>query len=162
MTIRNTLLSAALLTVMAAPAFAAPHERNAFIHDYDANHDGEVTQAEFDAGRTARFKATDANGDGWLSDAEYLAEFEPRLDARLARSTKSAEDKLSDRQREVRQTHVRFGVLDKDKDGKMTKAEYDASGARAFAQQDKDKNGKISDADAVVEKAEASTKPASN
>lgn len=52
--------------------------------------------------------------------------------------------------------------LDKDKDGKMTKAEYDASGARAFAQQDKDKNGKISDADAVVERAEASTKPASN
>ncbi|MDG2523083.1 hypothetical protein P7B02_16235 [Caulobacter segnis] len=162
MTIRKTILSAALLTVIAAPAFAAPHERNAFIHDYDANHDGEVTQAEFDAGRTARFKATDTNGDGWVSEAEYLAEYEVRLDAKLAKSDAPAEDKLAIRQREVRQTHVRFGALDKDKDAKMTKAEYDASGARAFAQQDKDKNGKITNADAVVEKAEATTKPAAN
>ncbi|WP_269716670.1 hypothetical protein [Caulobacter sp. NIBR2454] len=155
---RNILIAAAFAGLLATPALAAPHALNAFVADYDADKNGEVTQAEFEAGRAARYKATDANGDGWVSDAEYLAEFEPRLDARLAKSDKSAEDKLADRQREVRQTHVRFGVLDKDKDGKMSKAEYDASGARAFAEQDKDKNGKVSAADALIKQAQA--KPA--
>lgn len=154
MNLRNLLSGAAgvLAAALAAagPALSAPHELNAFVADYDADKDGEVTRAEFDAGRTARFAATDANGDGWVSEAEYLAEYEVRLDAKLATSDESAEDKISHRQREIRQTHVRFGVLDADKDGKMTKAEYDASGARAFAQQDRNKDSKISAADAEI------------
>lgn len=141
--------------VVAGPALSAPHELNAFVADYDANKDGEVTQAEFNAGRAARFAATDTNGDGWVSDAEYMAEYEVRLDAKLAASDETAEDKISHRQREVRQTHVRFGVLDKDKDSKMSKAEYDASGARAFAQQDRNKDSKISAADAEITTAKA-------
>lgn len=145
------------IALSAGPVFAAPHELSAFVADYDADKDGEVTHAEFDAGRTARFAATDADQDGWVSDAEYLAEYEVRLDAKLAASAESAEDKLSRRQREVRQTHVRFGVLDTDKDSRMTKAEYDASGARAFAQQDRDKDGKISAADAEAKTAETKT-----
>lgn len=58
-------LAAALLAI-AGTAVAAPHGGSAFIHDYDADHDGQVTRAEFNAGRVARFKATDANGDGWV------------------------------------------------------------------------------------------------
>lgn len=153
MTHRKLLSATAVLSltlVAAGPALAAPHELNAFVADYDADKDGEVTAAEFDAGRSARFAATDANKDGWVSEAEYLAEYEVRLDAKLAASTEPAEEKTSQRLREVRQTHVRFGVLDKDKDGKMSKAEYDASGARAFAQQDRNKDGKISAADAEI------------
>ncbi|WP_091742823.1 hypothetical protein [Phenylobacterium immobile] len=143
----------AVALVAAGPALSAPHELSAFVSDYDANKDGEVTVAEFDAGRTTRFAATDANSDGWVSATEYLAEYEVRLDAKLAVSDESAEDKVSHRQREVRQTHVRFGVLDTDKDGKMSKAEYDASGARAFAQQDRNKDQKISAADAEIKTA---------
>jgi hypothetical protein len=152
MTIRTLTLAAGLL--IATHAAAAPHALTAFVADYDANKDGEVTREEFDAGRTVRFAATDANKDGWVSDAEYLAEYEPRLDARLAASTDTAEEKTSTRLREIRQTHVRFGVLDKDKNGQMSKAEYDASGARAFAEQDKNKDGKISAADAEAAKAD--------
>lgn len=142
-------LAAALLAI-AGTATAAPHEGSAFIHDYDADHDGQVTRAEFDASRVARFKATDANGDGWVSEEEYVGEYHARLEQQLAASDRSEEKKTEERQRQMRQAHVRFDVLDKDKDGKMTQAEYDASGARTFAEQDDDKDGIVTAADAAA------------
>jgi hypothetical protein len=144
------LLLAAVATAMAAPAFAAPHEGNAFVHDYDADHDGKVTRAEFDAGRAARYKATDTNGDGWVSESEYVEEYRARLEKELAASDRTPEKKEEERQRQIRQTYIRFGVLDKDKDGKMTKAEYDVSGARAFSEQDADGDGTITAADVKI------------
>jgi hypothetical protein len=147
---KTKLLVAAILAVVAAPALAAPHEGSAFIHDYDTDHDGKVARAEFDKGRVVRFKATDANGDGWLSDAEYVGEYSGRLEQQLAASDNSEEKKTEERQRQIRQAHVRFGVLDKDKDGKMTQPEYDASGARAFVEQDDDKDGVVTQADAAA------------
>lgn len=141
---------AALLLATTASVQAAPHEGNAFIHDYDSNHDGQVARAEFDAARLLRFKDTDANGDGGLSEEEYVGEYSARLEKQLAASTQSDEKKAEERQRQIRQAHVRFGVLDKDKDGKIVQAEYDASGARAFAEQDDDKNGIVTQADAAA------------
>ncbi|NIJ18008.1 hypothetical protein [Sphingobium vermicomposti] len=143
-------LTAALLAVTGSAAMAAPHEGSAFIHDYDANHDGQVARAEFDAERNTRFKATDANADGWLSEEEYVGEYRARLEQQLAASDRSEEKKTEERQRQIRQAHVRFGVLDKDKDSKMTQAEYDASGARAFAEQDNDKDGIVTATDAAA------------
>ncbi|PBN41742.1 hypothetical protein [Sphingobium sp. D43FB] len=142
-------LTAALLT-LAGTAMAAPHEGSAFIHDYDADHDGQVSRAEFDIGRIARFKATDTNGDGWVSENEYVQEYSARLEQQLAASDRNEEKKTEERQRQIRQTHVRFGVLDKDKDGKMAQAEYDLSGARAFAEQDNDKDGIVTATDAAA------------
>ncbi|EZP71739.1 putative uncharacterized protein precursor [Sphingomonas paucimobilis] len=142
-------LTAALLALPAS-AIAAPHEGSAFIHDYDADHDGQVTRAEFDAARAARFQATDANKDGWVSEEEYVGEYRARLEQQLAASGQSEEKKEEERQRQIRQAHVRFGVLDKDKDSKMTEAEYDASGARAFAEQDDDRNGIVTATDAAA------------
>jgi len=138
------ILTLAASLLAASPTRSAPHEGNAFIHDYDANHDGGVSRVEFDAGRTVRFKATDTNGDGWVSEEEYVAEYSARLEEQLKSFDRGEEKKVEERQRQIRQTHVRFGVLDKDKDGKMQKAEYDASGARAFAEQDDDKDGNVS------------------
>ena len=142
-----------LAALFAAPAVAAPHEGQAFITDYDADKDGQVTQAEFDAGRTARFNATDANGDGWVSEDEYVAEYTGRLEKQMAAANLTEEKKAENRQRQLRQTHVRFGVLDTSKDKKMQKAEYDASGTRAFAEMDADKNGIIDAKDAEAAKA---------
>jgi len=142
-------LAAALLT-LAGTAMAAPHEGSAFIHDYDADHDGKVSRAEFDNGRFARFKATDANGDGWVSEDEYVQEYSGRLEQQLADSDRNEEKKTEERQRQIRQSHVRYGVLDKDKDGKMSQAEYDFSGARAFADQDNDKDGIVTATDAAA------------
>lgn len=142
-------LTLALLSVGGA-AVAAPHEGSAFIHDYDADHDGQVTRAEFDAARIVRFKATDANGDGWVSEDEYVGEYRTRLDQQVAALDRDEEKKVEERQRQTRQAHVRFGLLDKDKDGKMSQAEFDASGARAFGDQDNDKDGVVTAADAAA------------
>ncbi len=47
----------ALALALSVPGHAAPHDGASFIHDYDANGDGKVTRAEFDAGRAARRRA---------------------------------------------------------------------------------------------------------
>jgi len=87
------------VALTAAPALAAPHEGNAFIHDYDTDHDGTVTRAEFDAARTARFKATDTNSDGWVSEDEYVAEYSARLEEQLKSFDRGEEKKVEERQR---------------------------------------------------------------
>jgi hypothetical protein len=135
---------------LSVPAHAAPHDGASFIHDYDADRDAKVTRVEFDAGRTARFRGTDTNGDGWLSEAEYVGEYQARLEQQLAASDRDEEKKTEERQRQMRQAHVRFGVLDRDKNAKMVRAEYDASGARAFAEQDADKDGTITASDVTA------------
>ena len=150
---KRSLLLAALAIAVAAPAYAAPHDGASFIHDYDADHDGKVTGAEFAAGRATRFRATDANGDGWVSEDEYIGEYRTRLEQQLATSDRDEEKKTEERQRQMRQAHVRFGVLDRDKDKKMVKAEYDVSGSRAFAEQDDDKDGTITAADVAATQA---------
>ncbi len=144
---KHTLTAILLASVAALSAHAAPHEGSSFLHDYDTNKDGSVSRAEFDAERVARFKATDANKDGTVSEEEYVGEYSARLEKQLAASTDSEEAKTEERQRQIRQAHVRFGVLDTNKDQKMQQAEYDASGARAFAQQDDDKDGIVTLAD---------------
>lgn len=136
-------ITAALLALAATSAQAAPHEHSAFIADYDLDKDGKVTAAEFKTVRDNRFAAMDASKDGGLDEAEYVGEYEGRLNAQLAISTESAERKAEERVRQMRQAHVRFGVLDKDKDKQISAAEYAASGGRAFAEQDGDKDGVI-------------------
>jgi hypothetical protein len=39
-----TITLTAALFSLASPALAAPHEGSAFIHDYDADHDGQVSR----------------------------------------------------------------------------------------------------------------------
>lgn len=136
-------LTAALLAMGAAAAHAAPHEHSAFITDYDLDKDGKVTPAEFKAVRDQRFAATDADKNGGLSEDEYVGEYKARLEAQLAASSESAERKEEQRVRQIRQAHVRFGVLDKDKSGAIAPAEYEASGKSAFAEQDGDGDGVI-------------------
>ncbi|MET0361767.1 MAG: hypothetical protein ABW048_08465 [Sphingobium sp.] len=140
----------AVAGLSATAATAAPHEGSAFIHDYDGNKDGTVTRAEFDAVRAERFKATDADKDGTVSEAEYVGEYSARLEQQLAASTGSEAMKTEERERQIRQAHVRFNILDSNKDEKMQQSEYDASGARAFAQQDDDKDGIVTAADAAA------------
>lgn len=145
----SPLVTAAML-VLAGPLVAAPHEGSAFIRDYDADQDGQVARAEFDAERISRFSATDANSDGWVSEEEYVGEYHGRLERQLKASSQNEDKKQEERQRQIRQAHVRFTVLDKDKDAKMSHAEYDASGARAFGEQDNDKDGIVTASDAAA------------
>lgn len=135
-------LTAALLAFSAA--HAAPHGRTAFIADYDLDKDGAVSSAEFKNVRDQRFAGMDANKDGGVDEAEYVGEYTARLDAQLAASKDTADKKAQERAAQLKQAHVRFGVLDKDKTGQIELAEFSASGVRAFAEQDGDGDGKVS------------------
>lgn len=94
-----------------------------FLARFDEDKDGKVDAAAFEAFRRARYAQTDENGDGSVDVEEYVAEYAGRLDRELEAA----------RGAHVQQTHTRFGALDKDGDGFVSRAEYDASGARAYA-----------------------------
>ncbi|HVJ00859.1 MAG TPA: hypothetical protein VM662_01675 [Sphingomonas sp.] len=150
MTIRYTLGLATLAAGFAATPAAAQHAGDAFLAAFDTDHDGRLTRAEYDNARDVRFKATDADHDGAISEAEYVAEFSARLEQQLASSGRSEEKKKEERQRQIRQTHVRFGVLDTDKNGRIARDEYDRVAARSFAEQDADKDGVVAASDVTA------------
>lgn len=141
-------LALAATLLAAEAAHAAPHGRADFIADYDLDKDGKVSAQEFKTVRAQRFAATDANKDGGVDEAEYVGEYSARLEAQLAASSDTPEHKAEERMRQIRQAHVRFGVLDRNKDLKIDHAEYDASGDRAFAEQDGDSDGQVTAAEA--------------
>ena len=148
----RTILAAALVASLGAgSAFAASHARDTFIKEQDQNGDGVVTKDEFAATRALQFAATDADKNGSLSKAEYVGEFKARLEKRLATDTRTAEKKEEERERQMRQAEVRFGVLDSDKSGAITKAEFDYSGWRMFMHHDTNNDGVVSAADPVKE-----------
>lgn len=134
------------LATLAAPALAQ-HDRGAFVTAFDADRDGRLTRAEYDSGRAARFAATDADRDGALSETEYVGEYTARLERELAASSDPEDRKTEERQRQTRQAHVRFGVLDADRDKRISRAEYDRVGTRSFDEQDSDHDGTVTTAD---------------
>lgn len=148
---RNTLILAAVLVAVSAPALAASHARDTFIKEQDVNGDGVVTKEEFVVTRDKLFAAIDADRNGVLSRAEYVGEFKGRLEKRLTASTESAEKKEEERVRQMRQADVRFDVLDSDKSGGITPAEFAYSGWRMFVVHDTNKDGTVSAADPVAE-----------
>ncbi|EJL34244.1 hypothetical protein PMI01_01772 [Caulobacter sp. AP07] len=150
MKFKTALLAAALVSV-AAPAFAASHARDTFIKEQDTGGDGSVSKEEFKAGREKQFAGIDADRNGVLSKGEYVGEFTARLTKRLAASTDTPEKKEEERVRQTRQADVRFGVLDSDKSGGITPAEFEYSGWRMFVTHDTNKDGAVSAADPVAE-----------
>jgi Ca2+-binding EF-hand superfamily protein len=118
-------------------ALPSSHTAEGFLALYDGNGDGKVERSEFDRARNEQFARTDADRNGRLSQDEYLAEYEDRLDRHIATQTGGSD----------KQTRVRFGALDTDKDGKMTFAEYQASGKRTFDAADRNHDGVVDSAD---------------
>lgn len=135
--------------LLAGVAQAASHARDTFIQEQDQNGDGVVTKDEYAATRAIQFARTDANGDGVISQTEYVAEFKARLEKKLAASDRTPEKKQEERERQMRQTDVRFNVLDSDKNGAITRAEFDYSGWRMFVHHDTNEDGVVSAADPI-------------
>lgn len=117
------------------------HSMEGTLRQYDSNGNDSVTLEEFTSVRKESFTRMDMDGKGGLSEDEYLAEFEDRLDQQIS----------SDRKGQIEQTRVRFGILDDDENGEMTYKEYQASGHRSFTRWDTDGDGFVSmeDADPV-------------
>jgi curli biogenesis system outer membrane secretion channel CsgG len=121
---------------------AGGHGLSAFIGGFDANRDGVVTRAEYDTVRKQRFTAADTNHDGSLSEDEYVAEFEGRLKQQYAGRAQDDAYVAS-----IKQAHVRFKILDTDKDGKLTVEEENAIADKTFKRTDTNGDGKIDKSD---------------
>lgn len=122
-----SLIATAALALVAGTAAAQPpapgaHGRGpgpgAFgLLEFDANADGKLTKAEFDAGQRAHFDKLDANKDGSITREEREAFHKAAAETRRTELNK-----------------VRFTQLDKDKNGQLSQSEFSAGGPRADGQ----------------------------
>lgn len=150
MMFKLALAAAALIAGagLAAQAQAASHNRDTFVAEQDLDRDAKVSKDEYATGRDREFARMDANHDGGLSHDEYVGDFKTRLEAKLP--TLPVEKREEEKMRELRQVEVRFGVLDTDKNGKITPAEYAYSGWRMFVHHDTNRDGFVSKDDLVA------------
>lgn len=147
------LAAAVLLSACAGSTASAPvvqgqparpaggHGIEAFLGSYDSNRDGQVTRAEFDAVRLQRFKAADTNGDGVLTEAEYVAEFEGRLKRQYFDEGRQPDQAYEN---SLKQAHVRFSIVNRARDGRFTPAEDAAIADRTFKGLDTNNDGTVS------------------
>jgi len=113
------------------------HSKKGMFTIYDANQDETISKGEFNSERRSLFHIADQDKNGQLNQSEYLGEYEDRLDTAIAKSRRAA----------IKQTYVRFNILDDDKNKAMTFAEFQLSGKRIFSRWDKNKDGIISSTD---------------
>ncbi|NIK41431.1 hypothetical protein FHY12_003806 [Xanthomonas arboricola] len=132
------------------PGMPDSQSAEGFLALYDENGDGKVGRKEYAGLRAAQFASADGDRNGALAPDEYRVEFEDRLNRRLT-ALEQADD---------RQVHVRFKVLDTDKDQRMTFAEYQASGLRTFARVDRNHDGVVDASDAALPPPAPATAPA--
>lgn len=131
--------------LMPALSLAASHDLATFVEEYDLDGNGSVSKEEFQEGRVKRFAATDVNNDEGVSHDEYAEEFRTRL------VEKNPEPAVLERQ--MKQTDVRFKVLDSNKDGRLSFAEYSYSGWRMYGEHDYNRDGAVSMDDKTDDKA---------
>jgi hypothetical protein len=138
MTVSRLQIAAALLL---APllATAASHDLATFVGEYDLDRNGIVSMEEFQKERERRFAATDTDHNGLVSRQEYMDEFRARLS--FSKPDAAQIDK------QMKQTDVRFGVLDVNQDAAISPAEFHHSGWRMFDEHDYSRDGAVSLAD---------------
>jgi len=115
----------------------ARHDPGAMFQKADADGDGKVTKAEFEALRGDRFGGMDANGDGVVSKDELIAKemerAERRADHMLERMDENKDGAISADEfaalSERRSDHM-FERIDANGDGAIDQAEVDALKAR--------------------------------
>ena len=120
------LLAAAAVGLTAAAAPADAHRGLRMFRQADADKDGKVTRAEFDAARNARFAGIDTDKDGTLEVSELRA-WKRTLPSRIR--------------------DARFKALDADGDGSIGGEEYVAQRKAAFAGIDANKDGAVDKAE---------------
>jgi Ca2+-binding EF-hand superfamily protein len=122
----------------------------------DANHDGKLDQADREARQKIRFDRVDTNHDGQVSYAEFTAAHTRFAQARKERSAQRSErfGQHAGRQGEQRMALNGFGrgfagrggmarLADADKDGVITKAEFQAAALQRFDRLDTNHDGTV-------------------
>jgi Ca2+-binding EF-hand superfamily protein len=144
---RLTLLTFAAMSLATAALADGP----GFLKSADLNKDGVIDQSEYQAARDNWFQDLDANKDGFISSDELKAAA-AKLHAGMAKRHTDANGTQQDTAAGTPPTDTgrtdRFVTrmmtrLDTDKDGKISKAEFDADGAAFFKRLDKNADGKI-------------------
>ena len=100
---------------------------------FDADGDGNISNAEFMKVGDQDFKAFDANKDGSVSKAEFL-DPKPRRLGKVSDSDLAQAKKIWARQ---------FEILDTDKNGALSDAEHEKAGKRSFTHMDQNNDGEI-------------------
>jgi hypothetical protein len=129
------------LALLASPAYAADKDDPPGFNELDRDNDGQITRSE--AARNAtlakRFGEADGDKDGKVTRAEYLKVMAAKDFNALRENTAEAIDPDA----KVKPEERGFSDLDRDGDGKLSRAE--AAGnpkvAQKFAQSDGDKDG---------------------
>jgi len=142
---RLALLSCVALGV-AAPAFAegAGGPGGGLFKAADTNKDGVVDQSEFQASRDKWFAELDTNKDGFISTDELKA-FGDKMHAEWQQKHADADGTQAapDASRSERMTQHILARVDTDKDGKISRAEFDTESTALFKRLDKNSDGKI-------------------
>ena len=138
------LIPIAVLLVFGTPALAADPDAKPSppaataargMMRYDTNKDGWVDKAEWRAGQEARFRELDTDKDGKLTQEELFAR------------TPAAPGSVLPSDRQVERQTSFFRLMDGDRDGFVSKAEFMTQADRNFARCDLDKDGRINTAE---------------
>ncbi len=144
---KNLMITSLVALTLAVPAIAqaGPMDPGMNFETLDADKDGNLTQAEVDTARAARFAAADTNSDGKLDAAEMLAQataMQAEHMAQMLEQMKSAAPK--------RIAHMMI-ELDANSDGFLTVDEFETGRAdKMFAHLDADGDGVISSDEAAT------------
>lgn len=140
MNIKRLALLTFAATALATAAFA-DGGHGGFLKSADLNKDGVIDQTEFQTTRDKWFSDLDANKDGFVT-ADELKAFGDKMHAEWAKKHgDQAADKPEGKHGDFSQ-HI-LERVDTDKDGKISKAEFDAEGSKLFAKLDENGDGKI-------------------
>jgi len=132
---RKILLAAVGFAALAGAAGVAAaqdqQQRPRGVFAFDANTDGTLTRAEFDAGRTAQFTRLDANNDGQLTREEMRAQWGERRHGRRGgghhgaglRGADANNDGSISRDEFLARPIAMFDRLDANDDGVISEAE---------------------------------------
>ena len=150
MRIKRLALLSCVAIGLATPALAeAP---GGLFKTADTNKDGVVDQAEFQASRDSWFAKLDTNKDGFVTSDELKAigeqmrakwqEKHPEQ-AQGGTQGNGTQGTQPDASRGERMVQHVLAKVDADKDGKISKAEFDTESAGLFKRLDKNADGKI-------------------
>jgi Ca2+-binding EF-hand superfamily protein len=145
MYIKRLALLSCVAIGLAAPALAqGPDGPGGLFKTADTNKDGVVDQGEFQASRDKWFADLDANKDGFVT-ADELKAFGDKMHAEWAKKHADASGtaKPQDGDRAGRFAERLLQRVDTDKDGRISKAEFDAEGTAMFKRLDNNSDGKI-------------------
>ncbi len=130
-----------LLMVGTASAQRPPHRGSEWFERFDTSKNGAVEREEFTANADAAFEDSDQNNDGAIDDSER-----PQPPPPLLNGERDAPPSAG------RRMPPPFMMRDENRDGRLTRAEFDENVRRSFVEIDADGDGEISRGEAEAMK----------